>query len=172
MALRDFEKEYISTEHSRTGFIANTQRWINRNMKKSPPKRNKVLCWHTRFLRNGNLDHIVGNQRPQISDADINDVQYLFENSTRIGIRQAEFPLNLSRSTIQPVSNDFLLVYPYKMQNLHGVMNSDEIARVNSVFHYQNQPRGISEYLSRIVFSNECIFRLYDSFNAQNLRTE
>ena len=42
--------------------------------------------------------------------------------------------------------------------------------RVLFARHCQNQHEGMSEYLSKIVFSDECIFRLYGSVNIENIR--
>ena len=41
---------------------------------------------------------------------------------------------------------------------------------VSWAWHCQNQPEGMSEYLSKIVFSDECMFYLNGSVNTQNVR--
>ena len=46
------------------------------------------------------------------------------------------------------------------MQNLHGITNTDKRKRVLFKRYCQNQHEGMSEYLSKIDFSDECIFRL------------
>ena len=56
------------------------------------------------------------------------------------------------------------------MQNLHGITNTDKRKRVILARHCQNQNEGMSEYLSKIVFPDECIFRLNRSVNTQNAR--
>ena len=55
------------------------------------------------------------------------------------------------------------------MKNLDGITNTDKIKRVIFVRHCQNQLEGMSEYLSRLVFSDECIFRLNGSVNTQHI---
>ena len=56
------------------------------------------------------------------------------------------------------------------MQNLRGITSKDKRKRVIFAHHCQNQPEGMSEYLSKIGFSDECIFRLNGSISTQNVR--
>ena len=132
-------------------------------MRRTPPTRNGFLRWHEQFLTAGNMAHIGGNGRPRISDGEIKNVRSLFENNPRLSTRQAESLLNMSRSTIQRVSRKCLFLYPYKMQNLHGISNTDKRKRVIFARHCQNLHKGMPEYLSKIVVSDECIFRLNGS---------
>ena len=60
--------------------------------------------------------------------------------------------------------------YPYNMQNLHEITNTDKRKRVIFVRHCQNQHKGMSEYSSKIAFPHECIFRLNGSVNTQSSR--
>ena len=62
-------------------------------------------------------------------------------------------------------------MYPYRLQNFHGFQKSDKIKRLQFALHCQSQPKGYSEYLSKIFFSEKCIFRLNGSINKQNVRT-
>ena len=139
-------------------------------MRRTPPTRNSVLRWHEQFLTAGNMTHRGGNGRSRISDREIENVRSLFENSPRLSIRQAESLLNMPRSTIQRVLRKCLFLYPYKMQNLHVVSDTDKRKRVIFARHCQNQHEGMYEYLSWIVFSDECTFRLNGYGNTQNVR--
>ena len=56
------------------------------------------------------------------------------------------------------------------MEKLHGIKNSDKMRRINRARHCQNQPKGISEYFSKIFSSDECIFCLNGSVKTQNVR--
>ena len=170
MSFTDAQKAHIVAKYIRTGSVTVTQRWARTAMNKTPPSRNTILRWHTRFLQDGNMAHQGGNGRPRVSDQNVEDVRLLFENNPRLSIRQAEALLNISRSTIQRILRNCLQLYPYKMQNLHGITNSDKMRRISWARHCQNQPEGMSEYLSKIVFSDECIFRLNGSVNTQNVR--
>ena len=116
------------------------------------------------------MAHRGGNGRPRVSDGEIENVRSLFENNSRLSIRQAESLLSMPRSTIQRVLRKCLFLDPYKMQNLHGITNTDKKKRVVFARHCQNQHEGMSEYLSKIVSSDECIFRLHGSVNTQNVR--
>ena len=61
-------------------------------------------------------------------------------------------------------------LYPCKVLNFHGIRSSYEVKRLQFARHYQNNPSGYLEYLSKVVFSDECIFRLNGSVSKQNVR--
>ena len=64
-----------------------------------------------------------------------------------------------------------LILYPYKMQNLHEITNTDKRKRVIFVCVIANANMRVclSTY-QRLFFSDECIFRLNGSRNTQNVR--
>ena len=153
-------KAHIVAKYTRTESMAVTQIWVQTTMHKIPPSRYTILRWHTRFFEDGNMEHIGGNERPRVSDQNVKCVRILFENNPRLSIRQADSHMNISRSKIQRVLRNCLQFCLYKMQNLHGITNSDKMRQKNWVLHCQNQQEGLFEYLSQIAFSDECIFLL------------
>ena len=96
------------------------------------------------------MEHIGANRRPRVSYQNVEDVCLLFENNPRLSIGQAESLLNISRSMVQLNSSNCSQLYPYKMQNLHGITNSDRMRLINWARDRQNQQEGMSEYLSKI----------------------
>ena len=56
------------------------------------------------------------------------------------------------------------------MQNLHFMQQIDRQNRLQFAEYCQNHPNGYSEFLSRIEFTDECIFRLNGHVNTQNAR--
>ena len=160
MAFTDSEKAHIVAKYIETGSITTTRRWIRTLMRRTPPTRNSILRWHEQFLTAGNMAHRGGNGRPRIRDGEIENVRLLFENNPRLSIRQAESLLNIPRSTIQRVFRKCLFLYPYKMQNLRGLTNTDKRKRVIFPRHFQNQHEGMCEYLSKMVFFQRVHFPL------------
>ena len=77
---------------------------------------------------------------------------------------------DIPRSTMQRALRKCSFLDPYKMQNLHGITNADKRKRVFFARYCQNQHQGMSEYLSKIVFPDECILHLNGSVNTQNVR--
>ena len=138
------QKARIVTKCIKTESATVTERWFRTTMHKTPPSRYSILRWHTRFLQDGNMGHIGGNGRPRVSYQIVEYVRLLFKNSPFLSIRQAELFLNISRSTIQRILRNCLQLYPYKMQNLHGMTKSDEMRRTNWARHCQNQPEVLS----------------------------
>ena len=108
-----------------------TQRWVHTAMHNTPPTWNSILRWDTRFLEDENMEHIGGIGRPRVSDQNLEDVHLLFEYNPRLSIRQEESLLNISRSTTQRILRNCLQLYPYKMQSVHGITNSDKISGIN-----------------------------------------
>ena len=104
------------------------------------------------------MEHIGGNGRPRVSDQNGEDVHLLFENNPRLSIRQAESLLNIYRSTIHRILHNCLELYPYMMQIMRVIKNSDKKRRINWAKNCQNQTEGISEYLSKIVFLISGVF--------------
>ena len=56
------------------------------------------------------------------------------------------------------------------MQNLREISNSDKMRPINWAQYCQNQPEGMSEDLSKIVFLTSAFFCLNGSVNSQNVR--
>ena len=98
------------------------------------------------------MEQIGGNGRPRVSDQNVTDVRLLFENNHRLSIRPAESLLNIPRSMIQRILPNCLQLYPYKMQDLHGITNSDKMRRISWARNCQNQSEGMSEYFTKIIF--------------------
>ena len=122
-------------------------------MRRTPPTQNSTLHWREQFLNAGNMAHIGGSNRPRIKDREIENLRSLFEYNPRLSMRQDESLLNMPRSTIQSVLRKFSFLCPFKMQNLHGITNTDKRERVIFARHYQNQHDSMSEYLSKMVFT-------------------
>ena len=170
MAFTDSEKEHIVAKYIETGSTTTARRWIRTSTRRTPPTGKSILRWHEQFLRAGNIAYRGGNGRPQTSDGEIENVRSLFQNNLRLSIRQAESLLNMSRYTRRRALRKCLFLYPYKMQNLHGVTNTDKRKRVIFARHCQNQHEGIPEYLSKIVFPDEFIFPLNGSIAIQTIK--
>ena len=164
------EKARIVAEYIRNESITRTQRWVRTQIRKQPPARNTIIQWHTRFLESANISHRGGNGRPRTSEQTVEQVRLMFQDQPQLSIREAASVLDISTATVHRILRKCLFMYPYRLQNFHGLQNSDKIKRLQFARHCQNQPEGYSEYLSKIVFSDECIFRLNGSVNKQNVR--
>ena len=124
MAFTDSGKAQIVAKYVETGSITTKWRWIRTSMRRTPPARSSILRWHEQFLMAGNMARKGGNGRPRRTDGEIENVRSLFENNPRLSIRQAESLLNMPRFTIPRVLRKCLFLYPYKIQNLHGITNT------------------------------------------------
>ena len=152
MVFMEAQKARIVAKYISNEFVTVTHRWVYKNIYKTPPSRNTVLRWHTRFLEDGNMERIGSNGKPRVSDQNVKGVRFPLESNPRLSTRKAKSLLIISRSTVQRILRNFLQLYPYKMQNLLGITNNDKIRRINWARNCQNQPERMSEYLSKIVF--------------------
>ena len=119
---------------------------------------------------NGNLGHRGGNGRPGTSEVTIEQVRLVFENQSCLSVRAASSTFQVSHTTVHRILRRCVFLYPYKVQNFHGLRSSSKVKRLLFARHCQNHPRGYSKYLSKIVFSDEWIFRINGSENKQNVR--
>ena len=164
------EKARILQEYHRSQSITITQRWVRRVLGKSPPQRNDIIRWQRNFLETGSLGHRGDNGRPQITNERIEQVRLMFQDSPSQGIREASVALDMPPTTVHRILRKCLSLFPYKIQNLHLMHASDRQARLTFAHYCQTHSEGYSEFLSRIVFSDECIFRVNGHVNTQNAR--
>ena len=108
--------------------------------------------------------------RPRVSAERINAVRQLFNTTPMTSLRHAEIQLQIPHSTIQKILKQLLSLYPYKIQTLQELTASDKLRRLEFAQHVLTQSCGASEYLSKIDFSDECIFRVNGHVNKQNVR--
>ena len=164
------EKARIIAEYIRNQSVTRIQRWLRTQMRKDPTARNTIIQWHTRFIESSNISHRGGNGRPRTSEHTIEQVRSMFQDQPQLSIREAACHLNISTAAVHRILRTHLFICPYRQQNFHGLQNSDKIKQIRFARHCQNQPEGYSEYLSKTVFSDECISRLNGSVNKQNVR--
>ena len=164
------EKARILQEYHRNGSITTTQRWVRRVLVKTPPRREDILRWQAAFQNRGNLGHRGGNGRPRISRERIEEVRLLFQNDPRLSIRRASTALRMPQTTVHRILRRCLHLYPYRLQNIHLMRQTDRESRLQFAEYCQNHRDGYSEFLSKIVFTDECIFRLNGHVNTQNAR--
>ena len=164
------EKADVVQEFIRTGSITRTRRYAVRTMGKRPPSPKSIRRWHLRFLQTGSVHDLIRSGRPRTSTERINAVRQLYTTTPITSLRHAEIQLQIPRSTIQKILKQLLSLYPYKIQTLQELTASDRLKRLEFAQHVLTQSCGASEYLSRIVFSDECIFRINGHVNKQNVR--
>lgn len=164
------EKAQILREYHRNQSIERTRRWVRRTMGKTPPYPSDIRRWNRLFTEHGSLAHRRGNGRPRISEARIEEVRLLFQEQPQTSLRSAADSLSMPVTSVHRVLHKCLFLYPYRLQNLHALLEADKEKRLEFAQHCQNHPTGYSEYLSKIVFSDECIFRLNGHVNKQNVR--
>ena len=91
------------------------------------------------------------------------------QDQPQLSIREAASRLYISTGTVNRLLRKCLFTYPYRLQNFHGLQNSDKPKRLKFARYRQNPTRRYSEYLTKNVFADECIFYLNGSVNKKNV---
>ena len=164
------QKALIVQEFIRTWHVIEAQRFVRTTMNRHPPADSTIRRWHQNFLSRGGVQQRPRSGRPRTSDANFNLVRQLYSTQPTTSIRDAERQLQIPRSTIQRILKKLLCLYPYKLQTLQALTTVDKQNRLRFAEHVLSQSCGATEYLRRIVFSDECIFRLNGHVNKQNVR--
>ena len=111
-----------------------------------------------------------GNGRQGRTAEDIARVRLMFQENPQTSTSSAVTALGIPRTKVQRILKQCLHLYPYKLQNPHAFLRADREKRRHFASHCQRNPVEYSEYLSRKVFSDECIFRLNGHVNMENVR--
>ena len=99
-------------------------------MRKEPPARNTIIQWQTRFMESANISHRERNRRPRTIEQIVEQVQSIFQDQPQLSIREATSALDISTATVHHILRNFLFMYPYRLQNFHGLKNIDNIKRL------------------------------------------
>ena len=163
------QKAQIMAQHHFNRSVSATQRWVRRIIRIKPLQRNDFFTWEVSFLQRGSLAHSGGNGRLRYSEETIRRVRELFARDPRTSIRGVGMALSLSRSTVHRFLRNALSWYPYKLQTLQNLKAGDAQKRLDFAEHVRSHPQGAEEYLAKIVFQDECTYRLNRYVNKQNV---
>lgn len=78
--------------------------------------------------------------------------------------------IELSPSTVYRILRDRLFLFLFKLQNIQASIEGDREKRLEFAEHCLSYPEGYSEHLSKIVFSDECMFWMIGVVNKQNVK--
>ncbi len=129
-----------------------------------------MYSWDRAFQDRGILQHRRGNGRPRIEDDVVQQVQDLFSNHPRTSIRNASEQIGISTAWIHRIFRRRFFLFPYKLQNSQQLTPVHKRNRMDFAEHCRTQSESCEYYLSKIVFSDECTFRLNGIVNRQNVR--
>lgn len=94
----------------------------------------------------------------------------MFVLNPKTSLRAASLALGISVIPVHKILRKLLSLYPYKIQTLQALLSADLQKRLRFAQHCLQYRSGPGEYLSRIVFSDECIFRVNGYVIKQNVR--
>ena len=150
--------------------MTTTERCIRRVLLKTTPQRGDILRWQENLLDRGKLVHRGGNVRSRISNHRFEQVRLLFQNDLQISIHRASTARKMPQTTVHLILRKSLHLLPYRIQNLCLIQQIDKQHRLQFGEYCQNHLDGYSEFLSRILFRDEWIFRLNGHVNTQSTR--
>ena len=129
------EKTHIVAKHIRNQSVTRKKYWVRTQMKKELPAWNTIMQWHTRFMESVNISYRGGNGRPRTSEQTVEQVRSMFQDQHQLSIRKAASALDISIASIHRILWKCLFMYPYRLQNFHGILNNDHIKRIQFARH-------------------------------------
>ena len=164
------EKAQIVAQFIRSGCITSTRRWWRTTTGGVPPSGPSIRRWHRNFLQAGNVANRHGGGRPPTSDEMINEVREIYKREPSMSTRPAATELRVSNTTVRNILRKAFSFYPYRIQTLEALHGDDFQKRLEFAHHVRSQPEGPKWYLEKIVFSDECTFRMNGYVKKQNFR--
>ena len=156
---------YIETQS-----VTTVRRRYQTTYGETPPVRNTILRWVHNFNFEGNVENRTGRGRPSVTNHSINLVRSYFRRNPRRSIRQAERDLSIPYSTIRKILKTLIHAFPYKIRRVHQLRDNDRASRVQFARWCKMKMSRNENFLSSIVFSDECVFHLSGIANTQNTR--
>ena len=95
-------------------------------------------------MSDGNLGHRGGNGRPRAADERIDEVRKKLAADLCLSIRRSSNPLGMLATTVHRILHKCLHLFPYKLQNLHLIQQSDRADRLIFAHYFQNHSDGYS----------------------------
>ena len=142
-----------------TNSIIETQRWYRSTYGPLTQSGDSIRKLNDHFLRYGTVADLQRSGRPRIRSDDVRKIENVFNENPRLSTMNAERELGIPRSTIRDVLKKKLKMFLYKISFLQHLLARDYVDRLNLAQHCPREIRRGSQYLSRIGFSDECLFQ-------------
>ncbi len=91
-----------------------------------------------------------------------------FKRHLRRSIMQAERDISIPYSTVQKIMRTLTHIFPYKITRVQHLRDNDKVNRVRFAEWCKLKMSRDVNFLSRIVFSDECVFHVSGIANTQN----
>ncbi len=150
--------------------VTGVRRWYAEKYGLPVPIEKSLRSWLQSFRDRGTLVDRPRSGRPSRTDTDVSRIESLLLNNPEVSIRTAERELNIPRSTIQRVPRRILRMFPYKISFLQQLLPNDYQSRLEFAQHFRHEMRNDPGYISRIVYSDECLFHNNGVVNKHNAR--
>ncbi len=168
MAFSVQEKTQILSAYHWIGSIKLTRRCVKRVSQRKIAPRNDILRQMQSFLDTERISHREADGRPRTGEHTIESVRDLSQNDPKVSLRAASARRIIPKSTTHSILRKCLFSFPYELRNLLQLLEDKKTSLCSN--HCQNHSDGYTHFLSRIVFSYECICRLNGFLNKQNIR--
>ena len=151
VGISDHRKAAFVQINMQIGSITITSRFYRTMYGTAAPSCNPILRWHQRFLENRTLDNLLRSGRPAISHRIVPRIEAAFRSNPR---------LQVPRSSIFDALKRRLKIFPYKLSFLQELLPIYYAKRHQSALHCRTEWEFDTNFLSRIVFSDDCLFHI------------
>ena len=135
-----------------------TQRWYRSTYCPPAQSGHSIRRRYDYFIRFGAAADHQRSGMPPLSFDDVRKIESAINENPRLSTRNPERELVILRSTIRDILRKKLKIFPYKISFLQELLSRDYIDRPNWTQHCRREIRRDSQYLSRVVFSDESLF--------------
>lgn len=163
------EKIEVVKWHAIYQNAAEVARQFQHRFDRSPSTRKAIWDLVRKFDKTGSVQEAPrsGRSRSVSTDANRERIRAAFEENPQTSTRRAALELNLSRSSLIRMMKE-LGLKPYRPQLLHALNEDDPDRRCEFVDTFLNLIAADSSFLSRIVWTDEAIFKLNGHVNRHN----
>ena len=170
MPFTALEKAQILKYHHQTRPVRLTKRWVRRTIERDWLHATDIARRQQNFREAVNLGHRRGNDRPSVSTERVKEARQMLEENPGLSVWSASATLNIFCSTVHRILRKCLLHHQHKMQNLDLMRDSDRQSWLDFSCYCQTHSDCYSNFLWKIEFTDECMFRLNSLVNTQNVR--
>ena len=172
MAFTIEQKANCVTWFIQTGPITQIKRNFRRTYRTQAPARNSILRWVENFQTTGGggVERRQSHGRPVTASEVQQKILTYFNTHPRRSIRRAERDLSIPRSTIHVILCRRVRMFPYKLRIVHQLEARDYVARRAFAAWCLQNLESNENFMSCIIFSDECVFHVSGKVNKHNVR--
>ncbi|PNF24397.1 hypothetical protein B7P43_G09698 [Cryptotermes secundus] len=137
---------------------------------RQPPTRKNIRFWDNKLRTTGSLLRVKSPGKTRTSEENDGRIREAFQRSPRKSIRAVCLKLQIPLSTVHGALHKRLRLTAYKIQMIHALKPSDQVARTNFAVDLLERIDASPDFLCQVGFSDGATFRVSGAVNRYNCR--